>query len=191
MVYYNDNAKDYIAKTINIDMNDSYNSFLKYAKPLSKLLDIGFGSGRDMLYFKSLGFDVFGIDPTPDFCKEAKIKGLNVDCCAIMDLANSTIKYNLIWASAVLHHIPKVLLNQSFKICNDLLEEDGIMYFSVKYGDFEGYDELGRYFNYLTEKTMNDYLKDTGFKVIDIKITEDNLKRENKWLNVILKKVQL
>ena len=191
MVYYNDNAKDYIAKTINIDMNDSYNLFLKYAKQLSKLLDIGFGSGRDMLYFKSLGFDVFGIDPTPDFCKEAKINGLNVDCCAIMDLANSTIKYNLIWASAVLHHIPKALLNQSFKICNDLLEEDGIMYFSVKYGDFEGYDELGRYFNYLTEKTMNDYLKNTGFKLIDIKITEDNLKRDNKWLNVILKKVQL
>jgi len=191
MTYYEDNAKDYIAKTINVNMKDTYDFFLKYAKPKSRLIDIGFGSGRDMLYFKSLGFDVFGIDPTTDFYEEAKIKGLNVDCCEIMDLANSIIKYDLIWASAVLHHIPKALLNQLFKICNDLLEVDGIMYFSVKYGDFEGYDELGRYFNYLTEKTMNDYLKDTGFKVIDIKITEDNLKRENKWLNVILKKVKI
>ena len=191
MTYYKNNAKDYIAKTINVNMKDTYIFFLKYAKPKSRLIDIGFGSGRDMLYFKSLGFEVEGIDPQPEFCEEAKIKGLNVDCCEIMDLANSTIKYDSIWASAVLHHIPKALLNQSFKICNDLLYGDGIMYFSVKYGDFEGYDELGRYFNYLTEKTMNDYLKDTGFKVIDIKITEDNLKRENKWLNVILKKVEL
>lgn len=191
MNYYKDNAIEYINKTKDSDMFEAYDFFLKYAKPKSKLIDIGFGSGRDMLYFKSLGFDVFGIDPTPDFCKEAKIKGLNVDCCEIMDLANSIIKYDSIWASAVLHHIPKALLNQVFKICNDLLEENGIMYFSVKYGNFEGYDELGRYFNYLTEKTANDYLKDTGFKVIDIKITEDNLKRENKWLNVILKKVEL
>lgn len=187
MTYYKFNAIEYINKTKDSDMSEAYDFFLKYAKPKSKLIDIGFGSGRDMLYFKSLGFDVYGIDPTPDFYEEAKIKGLNVDCCAIMDLANSTIKYDSIWASAVLHHIPKALLNQSFKICNDLLEEDGIMYFSVKYGEFEGYDEFGRYFNYLTETTMKDYLKDTGFKVIDINITADNLKRENKWLNVILK----
>ena len=191
MNYYKDNAIEYINKTKDSDLFEAYDFFLKYAKSKSKLIDIGFGSGRDMLFFKSLGFDVYGIDPTPDFYEEAKIKGLNVDCCEIMDLANSIIKYDLIWASAVLHHIPKALLNQSFKICNDLLEVDGIMYFSVKYGDFEGCDELGRYFNYLTEKTMNDYLKDTGFKVIDIKITEDILKRENKWLNVILKKVEL
>ena len=188
MTYYNDNAKEYIAKTINVNLKDTYDFFFKYAKPKSKLLDIGFGSGRDMLYFKSLDFDVYGIDPTPEFCKEAKLKGLNVECSDIMDLNNSTIKFDSIWSSAVLHHIPKQLLKQVFKICNNLLEEDGIMYFSVKYGDFEGYDNLGRYFNYLTEKTMNDYLKDTGFKVIDIKITEDNLKRDNKWLNVILKK---
>ena len=188
MNYYKDNAKDYIAKTINVNMQESYDFFLKYAKPKSKLLDIGFGSGRDILYFKSLGFDAYGIDPEPDFCIEAKKKGLNVECMSIGDCFNQFDVYNCIWASASMHHIPKKILNRDFKFCSNMLKQDGIMYCSFKYGDFEGFDELGRYFLFQTEKSINEYLKDTSLKIIDIKITKDNMNRETKWLNVILKK---
>ena len=188
MKYYNDYAKDYIDKTININMKESYDFFLKYAKPKSKLLDIGFGSGRDMLYFKSLGFDVYGIDPEPKFVEEAKKKGLNVDCSSLTDCFNDFEAYDSIWASASMHHIPKALLKQDFSFCSNMLKKDGIMYCSFKYGDFEGYDELGRYFLYQTEKSILEYLKDTDLKIIEVKITNDNLNRDNKWLNVILKK---
>ena len=84
-------------------------------------------------------------------------------------------------------HIKKELLNQLFKICSDILKEKGIMYCSFKYGDFEGIKD-DRYYIYLTEKTINEYLKDTNFKILDYKITDDNLKRDNKWINFILKK---
>ena len=68
-----------------------------------------------------------------------------------------------------------------------MLKENGIMYCSFKYGDFEGIKD-DRYYIYLTEKTINEYLKDTNFKVLDYKITDDNLKRDNKWINFIMKK---
>ena len=188
MNYYKDNAIEYINKTKNIDMADSYDFFLKYAKPKSKLLDIGFGSGRDMLYFKKLGFDVYGIDPQPQFVEEAKKKGLNVECCDISDYFNESNVYDSIWACASIHHIPKEMLNQDFKICGNLLKTDGIMYLSVKYGDFEGYDNVGRYFLYQTEKSIVNYLKDTNLKIVEVKITNDNMSRDIKWLNVILRK---
>lgn len=187
MSFYSENSKEYIKKTINIDMQETYDFFLKYAKPKSKLLDIGFGSGRDMLYFKSLGFDVYGIDPQPEFVEEAKKKGLNVECCSIND-CNEFYTYNSIWACASMHHIPKEMLNQDFKICSQMLKESGIMYCSFKYGNFEGYDDVGRYFLYQTEESIIKYLKDTNLKIIDIKITNDNMSRNTKWLNVILKK---
>ena len=186
--FYKDNAKDYIQKTINVNMQEAYDFFLKYAKPKSKLLDIGFGSGRDMLYFKSIGFEVEGIDPQPEFVDAAKKLGLSVDCCDVNDCFNMTNEYDCIWASASMHHIKKERLNQSLKICNQLLKDNGIMYFSVKYGSFEGYDEVGRYFLYQTENSIKEYLEGTNFKIIDYKITCDNLKRDTKWLNVILEK---
>ncbi len=188
MNYYQKNAKEYINKTKDVDMSEAYQLFLKYAKTKGKLLDVGFGSGRDMLYFKSLGFDVFGIDPQPEFCDEAKKLGLNVECSAINDYLNAYSEYDYLWASASLLHIKKELLNRAFKVCSNILKSGGIMYCSFKYGDFEGIID-DRYYIYLTETTINKYLNDTSFELLVSKITDDNLNRNNKWLNVILRKV--
>lgn len=187
MNYYKEQCNEYILKTKDIDMSEAYEFFLKYAKTKGKLLDVGFGSGRDMLYFKSIGFDVEGIDSQQEFVDEALKLGLNVTCADILDCWNQYDEYDYIWASASLLHVKKELLNQAFKYCSNMLKEDGILYCSFKYGNFEGKVD-DRYFIYLTEETINKYLYGTSLKVIDIKITYDKLNRDNKWLNVILKK---
>lgn len=187
MNYYKEHSKEYIIKTKAVDMSEAYKFFLKYADKKGKLLDIGFGSGRDMIYFKSIGFEVEGIDPQPEFVEEALKLSLNVTCDEILDCWNRHDEYDYIWASASLLHINKELLNQAFQYCSNMLKKDGIMYCSFKYGDFEGIID-DRYYIYLTEDTISNYLKDTDFKIIDTKITDDKLNRDNKWLNVVLKK---
>ena len=69
-----------------------------------------------------------------------------------------------------------------------MLKKDGIMYSSFKYGDFEGVID-DRYYIYLTENSINHYLENTNLKIIDYKITDDNLNRDNNWINFIMKKV--
>ncbi len=69
-----------------------------------------------------------------------------------------------------------------------MLKKDGIMYSSFKYGYFEGVID-DRYYIYLTENSINHYLENTNLKIIDYKITDDNLNRDNKWINFIMKKV--
>jgi len=78
MTFYGNNHLDYIDKTKDINMDEIYKFVLKYLKPKSKILDIGFGSARDMLYFKSNGFIMSGIDNEPSFVKEALKKWLDV-----------------------------------------------------------------------------------------------------------------
>ena len=56
--YYEENAISYIKDTLECDMSSQYKLLEKYLKAGSKILDIGFGAGRDMLYFKSKGYDV-------------------------------------------------------------------------------------------------------------------------------------
>ena len=188
MEYYKNNAKEYILKTKDIDMSCAYNFFLKYAKTKGKLLDIGFGSGRDIIYLNSIGFDCVGIDNVKTFADEALTKGLNVFCKDILDCSNIYLEYDYIWASASLLHIKKELLDKAFTYCGNMLKKDGIMYSSFKYGDFEGVID-DRYYIYLTENSINHYLENTNLKIIDYKITDDNLNRDNKWINFIMKKV--
>lgn len=187
MDYYKNNAIEYINKTKSVDMSESYEFFLNYVKTKGKLLDVGFGSGRDMLYFKSKGFEVEGIDPQPEFCDKAKKLGLNVYCDDILDCWNRYEEYDYIWASASLLHVSREMLNQAFGYCSNMLKKEGIMYCSFKYGNFEVVVD-DRYYIYLDENTINDYLTNTNLKVLDIKMTNDNLNRNNKWLNVILQK---
>ena len=75
--YYSINYKEYISFTEKVDMSDHYNRFLPYLFSGAKILDIGFGSGRDMLYFKSKGYQVFGVDGVSEFVNHAKEKGSN------------------------------------------------------------------------------------------------------------------
>jgi hypothetical protein len=48
--YYNRNATEFFERTINADMSDTYDIFLKHVKPAGKILDAGCGSGRALCF---------------------------------------------------------------------------------------------------------------------------------------------
>ena len=57
MNYYKNNKDEFIENTFNCDMSSHYNFFEKYLSNNAKtILDIGFGSGRDSLYFSKMMF---------------------------------------------------------------------------------------------------------------------------------------
>ena len=185
--YYEENADRYIEDTVNCDMSVQYNLFLKYINK-GKILDIGFGSGRDMRYFKTRGFVVEGLDPTETFINlvkdEFKVYKMSAEDLSIKD------EYDGIWACASLLHVNRVNLNDVFKRCSNALKNNGIMYVSFKYGDYEGiYKE--RYFNFINEDILNEVIKDTNLSILEIIYTDDVRKdRDDKWINVVLKKKQ-
>ncbi len=186
--YYSNNYKEFIDNTINCDMNYQYNFFLKYLPTNSKtILDLGFGSGRDSLFFKQK-YDVYAIDPTSEFCSNAKALGINnVYNIKAQDMTFENI-FDGIWACASLLHVSSNELNDVFIKCSKALKPNGIMYVSFKYGDFEG-ERNGRFFLDLNEETLLKYLKNTNLNIIDICVTDDvRPDRNEKWLNVILKK---
>lgn len=186
MNYYSKHALDYIKNTINADMRDYYSMFLGYLNPASKILDIGFGSGRDSLYFSSLGYDVTSLDPVEEFCAYGRQLGLNNVILGSVEEITCLEEFDALWASASLLHIKSNNLINIFNKCYDALKDNGVMFVSFKYGDFEGMiDE--RYFNYLTEKSFTSIINNTKFRIDKLWINEsDKLNRDIKWLNAIL-----
>ena len=73
--------------------------------------------------------------------------------------------------------------------CMNALKKNGILYCSFNYGK-EEITKDDRYFNYLNEDMIKDILLDIPLSLIDIMISQDvrNERKDEKWLNVLLKK---
>ena len=186
--FYHNNAESYINDTKDNDMSKIYEFFEKYLKDSSTILDIGFGSARDLLHFKEKGYNIYGIDKEEKFVKNAKELGLTNIYQMDIENINLDIKFDALWASASLLHIARNNLYSCFKKLDNLINDKGIIYASFKYGNFSGIRD-NRYYNDLTENDINIYLENTNLKVEEVMITEDVRKNNNtKWLNLILSK---
>ena len=70
------------------------------------------------------------------------------------------------------------------------LKENGIIYTSFKYGDFEG-ERKGRYFTDLTEAFARELLKEVPMLVIEEEWITGDVRQDRgdeRWLNLILRK---
>lgn len=188
--YYDRHAKEYFQNTVQADMSETCDRFLKYVKAGGKIVDLGAGSGRDIAYFKDKGFQVEGIDASDEMCRLAsKYTGIDIQCQKIQDWNPSEI-YNGIWANASLLHItPEEFENFLLRV-ESYLSDFGVLYVSMKSGIITGRDPDGRYFaGFTLEKVQQMVEKDSMFHILECWTTEDSLKRKDfKWINVILRK---
>ena len=188
MKYYSEHSQEYIENTKDANMKNLYSFFERYIPSnAQKIMDLGFGSGRDSLYFKSKGYEVLSLDPTLEFCEYGKSIGLNVECKKAEEIDYINV-FDGIWACASLLHVDSNNLKDVFKRCFRSLTKDGVMYCSFKYGTFEGIRNE-RHFVDVNEETIKEYTEKTRFKIVETLITYDvRPNREDKWLNVILTK---
>ena len=189
MNYYDLNAEEFFSDTVDADMSTHHEKFLKNLPENACILDAGCGSGRDAKLFKSLGYNVIAIDGSVEMCKLAsKHSEVNVKHMQFQEIDFKN-QFDGIWASASLLHVPSSEIEDVLKRLKDSLKDNGILYASFKYGDFEG-ERNGRYFNDLDEKTSNELFSKLDFKILKTWITHDSRKnRENeKWVNILVKK---
>lgn len=180
MSYYSDHSKEYIDSTISTDMAESYALFEPYLPKGGKILDVGFGSGRDMLYFKSKGYEVRGIDIEEAFISHASSLGLEVEAGDVLTYSTKD-KFDGIWASACLLHLKKEEVGKAINNLLSLLKEDGVLFVSMKEGNQEGYDDRGRWMLYVDESIFK------PFHVLSIKRLYEQ-GRGLTWINAIIKR---
>jgi len=186
--YYNENVDSYTADTVDRDMSDLYMRFLGRLNG-KKILDMGCGSGRDTKAFLERGFDVDAMDASEAMCEYAsEYTGIEVQNKTFLEL-EAEDAYDGIFACASLLHSTKEELPEVFQRIARALKTDGILYASFKYGDYEGMKN-GRYFIYLTEKTILPYIHDNGLRLVDFWISEDVRPERSgeKWINIIAKR---
>ncbi|MCS6234665.1 class I SAM-dependent methyltransferase [Shewanella baltica] len=187
--YYNDNADNFFAGTINVDMSELHKKFTSYLLEGALILDGGCGSGRDSLAFMQQGFAVEAFDASEAMvAKASALTGLDVQLKRF-DQLEETERYDGIWTCASLLHVPKTNLNDAMKVLYQALKHKGIWYLSFKYGTEERKKD-GRSFTDMDELSLVTLVGEIGkTEILEMWITVDKRPdRDEKWLNVILKK---
>lgn len=188
--YYNTHASDMIENTLKVDLQPIYDKFEQFIKPGSKILDVGFGSGRDSLHFAGKGYSVVSIDFSSEVYNRGKIL-LNNEVL-LVDVREMRYKneFDAIWASAVFFHFTNEEIIDVMQRCYDALKEQGVVYISFKYGVQEVLRH-GRFFNDFNEEKFQSLLtKIENFELTQMWRTNDARPNhtEQYWLNVILTK---
>lgn len=193
--YYENHAEEFAANTVHADMEDVRSRFLAHVPEGGRILDFGCGTGRDTKAFLGLGYQVTALDGSKTLCRIASdYTGVPVRC---MDFREYTPEegevYDGIWACASLLHLKKTDLLPVMRNLGKALAGGGFLYVSFKYGDHEG-ERNGRYFTDFTLEEFRAFVKELAeFKEMEHWITGDVRpgRGEERWLNMILEKVQI
>lgn len=190
--YYNNNSQSFYERTINADITDSYDKFLKYLAKKAKILDAGCGVGRDTKYFLSKGYDVTAFDASKKMVElSRKETGVQVMHSTFQEL-NFENMFDGVWAQASLLHIPYDITQEIYQKIHHSLKPNGIFYASYKYGDSYMETDQRDFYN-MNENNIISYF-DGLFKVIELWQKKDNRNKisyspDKMWLNFIVQKI--
>lgn len=141
-------------------------------KKTGKLFDIGCGTGDFLLQMKNRGYDVYGIDISPQACKIARKKGLKVYNDDLKKHHFPAKSFDIITLWHVFEHLynPSDTLKEIRRILKDdgilIMETPNIDCFSFKI--FKGYHfhlDSPRHLHHWTKDTMKKILNKNGFIV--------------------------
>ncbi len=188
--YYEQNARAFVAGTVDVDMSAHHRRFLEHLPPHASILDLGCGSGRDSRIFGDLDYRVTAVDGSPELCRMAEqLTGFPVRCLLFEELDYSDA-FDGVWACASLLHVEKEKMQRILGLVARSMKANGILYVSYKYGS--GYHtENGRFYSDYTEADIPALFPDSGpLSCINWWITQDERpeRSQEKWLNILCKK---
>lgn len=195
--FYNKNANE-LYNRYNSVIPDYLNKICSLLKPEDRILDIGAGTGRDLINLYSQNFDIYGLEPSKELIKIFKQNNPNLNGRIIYgeipDRIPDTIltkQWDCILISAVLQHLDENELVESISLLKTLIKESGhiVLSIPITYPDIiNNRDKDGRLFILRSTTDYINLLYEAGFVLIDDIKYKDALKREEThWKTLVLK----
>lgn len=192
--FYENHSHDLIERYNSADMSELHQLLAKHIPSNSKIIDIGFGSGRDLAFLQSNGHDIYGIDPVEAFVIQAQNRFTDIrDHFRVGSFLSSNIpsdwlnSFDTVISIAVWMHLKAHERPHAIETIKALVKPNGNIILSFSLGGRDSDD--GRHFEPLELQEVIDEFNNTGFSVIESVCTQDSLGRDSiQWATVALKR---
>lgn len=184
--YYNKNSSEFISRTIDVDMTEAYDNFLKLLPDGARILDAGCGSGRDAKKFAELGFAVSAFDASEEMVKHAtQYSGIEVQQLRFDQLEYKG-EFDGVWTCASLLHVRKDEFVSTFQNLVNALKSSGVIYVSLKQRE-SNVPVGGRHFSYYSADEVDEIISDQpDLELLDLWFDEN---AECGWINLLARRL--
>lgn len=183
--WYDTNAPAFQAGAESCDTTKILTAFTNTLPKGAAILDIGCGTGRDMLWMRENGFTPTGYEPSNSLRTIAQNRGLTVAPHSLHEL-NDIATWDAIWCLGVFVHIPLDLWLDCFVRIARALKPTGKAFISLKEGVGETTDSQGRPLARMTRSDVQALLKQVGKFTIQPNIAPASNGTQTQWLDITL-----
>jgi len=188
--YYQINAPEYFGKTVSVDPAGFLLPLVERLSAGALVLDIGCGSGRDLLWLKKRGFRVKGFERSAALAVMAR---RHADC-EVLEGDFTTYEFSSMHADAVilvgaLVHVQHTDFACIFGKIAAALKDGGLVLITLKEGADRAVGADGRVFYLHRDSDLRRTFAALGFDVLDFSRDVSRLGTGEIWLGYLLKKV--
>ncbi|MBI9083167.1 MAG: class I SAM-dependent methyltransferase [Desulfobacterales bacterium] len=199
MDYYQRHSQAYFDETVGVDPAPFLNPFAERLFAGARVLDVGCGSGRDLLWLKSRGVIATGVERSQGLAALARTHS----GCPVMVGDFETVDFSALQVDAVmccgsLVHVSHERLEWALKNIVMAFRDDApptgpeeardrqILYVSLKEGQGASTDDRGRIFYYWQDEALRAIFAGLGFEVADFLRSPSADGEGKSWLGYVL-----
>lgn len=133
--YYQKHFRKYHRKTFSIDPSSFLMPLVEHLKPGSIVLDVGCGSGRDLLWLEKRGYKAIGLEQSRGLADLArKHSGCKVVAADFETYDFSQMRVDAVLLVGALVHLSHKQMPETLQSISTALSKGGLMLLSMKKG---------------------------------------------------------
>lgn len=189
--FYHKSADELITRYESADMSALHRTIVDHLGKSAKLLDIGFGSGRDLAFLKENGFEIWGADPSEKFVAHAQRRFPDITnhffCTALPKLelpSGLERSFDAVILIAVWMHLPQTTYEEAIRSLSAFLKPGGtlILSYSITQRD----EKSERYFEDIDRELLQNLFKKHNCHLTSSHTNSDGLsERDITWVTEI------
>jgi len=187
--YYEIHAGDYHARTFSADPSIFLSPFIAFLPPLARILDVGCGSGRDLLWLKQRGFATTGLERSASLANLAR----SHTGCPVIEGDLETFDFSMgSWDAVMLVgslvHIPHERFAALIQKILSGLSSPCVLLLTLKEGDGLIHCADGRTFYLWNDAALKEIFARLNLEVAAFFRNVSAIGSRESWLGYVLKK---